>query len=510
MSRLTVIVAPWGNPFGWGAATYSLSEEHREVTVRDRRTSLACLVEALEPDAVVVIIPETVLCPGSRHVEQLRQRGGRPLSEVLESGEPYSSAIEALESAMTKLYEEWVGGPSPRIVVAPAVGEYDCEGKRCAWSVGLRRVDPVSAYAAFVLVSVAAVADLRAMGSSEVLIALDTTHGVNYMPLAAYRATMAAARVLSAALNVRVEFRQYNSAPYPRGALGRVALEIFRVRSEVITPNKAAQRLVYSYLLREAGHAKPLLRAREAGIELPEWLSDVEGRFEWLRSLHSDVSPLAASIHFSMPLAFLQLGLECASKYAGKLRTGWLSELSEALRRVLGLVQVSEDRGRVRVRHLAMPRYDDIKSLLAAASLVMYSRHALDRAKLAVSRGVVEASLVELREVAESWLRGPLLGVAMHEIRAFEKAHARRSAPDALPLLIGEARAREGEWASLKRGCENDSRIYVAHAGLASASIEVRVEGSELRVRYRKQCLSNLRSCLRGALRETLRLVSGD
>ena len=139
-----------------------------------------------------------------------------------------------------------------------------------------------------------------------------------------------------------------------------------------------------------------------------------------------------------MPLAFLQLGLECASKYAGKLRTGWLSELSEALRRVLGLVQVSEDRGRVRVRHLAMPRYDDIKSLLAAASLVMYSRHALDRAKLAVSRGVVEASLGELREVAESWLRGPLLGVAMHEIRAFEKAHARRSAPDALPLLIGE------------------------------------------------------------------------
>ena len=94
-------------------------------------------------------------------------------------------------------------------------------------------------------------------------IILDTTHGINYMPVAAYRATIAAARMISTMFNILVDFMQYNSDPIVGIPPKDMILNIHLVRREHFTPNKAAQRLVYSYLIYNAGHAKLFYRSKE-------------------------------------------------------------------------------------------------------------------------------------------------------------------------------------------------------------------------------------------------------
>lgn len=514
MSRFTIIVAPWGNPFGWRQATYSLLEEGRRITVRDKNTSLACLVKALRPDRVILIIPETVLCPGDKYIENFCRRGGQLLSEILEEGkgELYPKALESLEQVIRNLYKEWeIGGPDPYIVVAPAIGEYKCKDEIYVWKIGLERVDPVSAYAAFTLVSVVATAiDLKMETPEEVLLVLDTTHGINYMPLAAYRATMVAARILSTILNTRVEFRQYNSAPYPFGASKPVTLDIFMVRRETITPNKAAQRLVYSYLVRNAGQAKPFLRARDLGDILHRRLNKIEKELGWLKDLHREVCALVASIHFSMPLALLQLGLEYNLKYGKIVEEGGITKFNNTLRELLGYVQVCRDtRGRLNIEHQVMPRYDDIKSLLAAISLTSYSNHAVKYVNPVISQGLVEASLDDLEKTAENWLRGPLLGVVRHEISMFKKAYRGEYAMKEVKELINRAETEKSGWVSLECGCESSTRIYIAHAGLASNSIEVKIDKNNVYIRYCKHCLNTIRNCLCSALSVVQELIRG-
>ena len=61
MGGRRVVVAPWGDPFGWRPAVYRLVEDGEEF-VREGSTSLVCLVEAFNPDVVILVVPETLLC----------------------------------------------------------------------------------------------------------------------------------------------------------------------------------------------------------------------------------------------------------------------------------------------------------------------------------------------------------------------------------------------------------------------------------------------------------------
>mgnify|MGYP000716384020 CR=1 FL=1 len=230
-----VLLAPWGNPFTWGEAVYRLSGKDKVVEEKGR-TSLACLTKALEADIIVVLVPETLLCPGKRPREEHAKRYeelGKCVGDLLrlaengcredrEAWEAYRRALERLRGVMSELCREWLGDVGERIEVAvvPAIGEYaGPKGVRALWRLGPSKIDPVTTYAAYsMMTAVAAISALDVETSERLRMILDTTHGINYMPLAAYRALMAASRLISAALNVTVEFEQYNSAPYPRGA----------------------------------------------------------------------------------------------------------------------------------------------------------------------------------------------------------------------------------------------------------------------------------------------------
>lgn len=109
--------------------------------------------------------------------------------------------------------------------------------------------------------------------------------------------------MISTMLNTPVKFLQYNSEAIIGRPSENTVLNIHLVRRKYVTPNKAAQRIVYSYPVRDAGHARLFHRSRELPIEFHKKLREKENIFRKLTSSHSDirVKALVASIHFSMP-----------------------------------------------------------------------------------------------------------------------------------------------------------------------------------------------------------------
>ncbi|RLE86462.1 MAG: hypothetical protein DRJ67_07175 [Thermoprotei archaeon] len=486
------------------------------------RTSLACLAKALEADIIVVLVPETLLCPGERpreeHAMRYEELGKcvRGLLRLAENGcredreawEAYRRALERLRGIMSELCREWLGDVSERIEVAvvPAIGEYaGPKGVRVLWRLGPSKIDPVTTYAAYsMMTAVAAISALNVETSERLRMILDTTHGINYMPLAAYRALMAASRLISAALNVTVEFEQYNSAPYPRGVPQPPVLDIYMVRNEVITPTKAAQRLVYSYLIRDAGKAEPFHRMRDCLPTTHAELNSLRKKFNECIELHSKAEVLAAAIHFSMPLALLQFSSEFERPELSRLARGIRSILDN----LMSYVKMKGDgRDKLVVTHLALPHYDDLKSLLAAASLVEYGINALEASKVTKSDDRIEADLSTLKQVVGEWLSGPLQRVAEHELACFENAFKTGEIPAKdLLSLIERAKKSPGEWVNVDGKCEDQDRIMVAHAGLALRAIEVRAQ-EELYIRYREECLDGVKKLLRGALKPLRQLL---
>jgi len=520
-----VILAPWGNPFTWDEAVYRLSWRDKVIEERGK-TSLACLAKALEADVIVVLVPETLLCPGERprqeHAErykvlreciayllQLADSGSR---EDEETWKAYRHAIGKLKDVMSELCREWLDDVNGRIEVAvvPAIGEYTCpNGVRVVWRLGSSKVDPVSTYAAYsMVVTAAAISALDVESSERFKIVLDITHGINYMPLAAYRALMTASRLVSAALNVTVKFEQYNSTPYPRGASQPPVLDIYMVRSEVVTPTKAAQRLVYSYLIREAGQANFFYKVKDCLPSTRIELDKLRKKFNEYVEIHSRAEVLAAAIHFSMPLALLQFSSEFERPELSHLAGGMRLMLDN----LMSYVRIKgEGRAKLVVTHLALPHCDDLKSLLAAASIVNYGINALEASKITKSGNRIEADLSMLKQVVSKWLSGPLQMVAEHELACFEEALKTGNIPNKDVLsLVEKAKRSLGEWVGADSKCEDQGRIMVAHGGLALRALEMAVKGKdqkELHIRYKEECLNEVRTLLRRTLKPLRQLL---
>jgi hypothetical protein len=58
--------------------------------------------------------------------------------------------------------------------------------------------------------------------------------------------------------------------------------------------------------------------------------------------------------------------------------------------------------------------------------------------------------------------------------------------------------------------CEDVKRIMIAHTGLAFKSIEVMFNGSEIWLRYRRDCLERTREIIKKALEDTRKMVTSE
>lgn len=477
---MDVLVAPWGNPFGWKTARYRLSGSDKEV---EGVTSTLLLLEEISPDIVIISVPETLLS-----VMKLEEYGGKVLSG---GDENYKELILKLKSAIEKFFAEKIREVKQlKVVVAPNIGRYG----EVEWILP-GRISPDSAYAAYILASIAGL-----KGNEEITIHLDTTHGINFMPLAAYRAVLAASRIISVVNDVRVKFKQYNSTPYP-GSEEIPRLEVFCVKEETITPVKAAQRLVYSYLSRE--NVKPFRYADIPVRELGDIYERVKNLEERAKRAHEEAEPVASSVHYSMPLAFLQFSRNTEEE-VGSL----VMDLESLINDLIACVEIKREEKRIKVRHLVMPSYEDLKSFLSALSLISYGEKCTNRISgIRFDNGIVEASINALCDAIE-YIKGPLAEVAGHEISIY-KNYLEGKMTEIKNELAEKALKRRGDWIP-EEGCEDNKRIMIAHAGLARRAIELKFDDNTWWFRYKKDCLQMTENIVKKVLADTRRMVKGE
>ncbi len=180
-------VATWGDPRLWRYAEYVAGGKRVEAF-----STLSILREVENPVKIVVVVLDTLAVAESE---------GKSYDEV----KSYDD-VERLASCYAKRY---LCGVEAEIVVLPGIFErYDREGggKRLSFES-----DPRSEFLPLLTYKVFEEA-LKADATS---VALDVSHGMNFMPTLALRATEEAAAALAAARVRQVKVRVYQSDPYP-------------------------------------------------------------------------------------------------------------------------------------------------------------------------------------------------------------------------------------------------------------------------------------------------------
>ena len=191
---LKVLVATWGNPAEWRETNYLLDSECEK-----GRTSLRLIKRKVNPDKTILIGLDTLAKEGSTY-EEVRS--------------------SAKNIYMRHLKELDIPSDDIEIVVAPGVGSFD------RWDF-IGSMEDFYGYSIYMLVDKVSTLKLDA-GSENLEFHLDLTHGVNFMPVLAYKAVREVAEITP--MNVRLYV--YNSDPYRREA---TKLKIHLVESSNIS-----------------------------------------------------------------------------------------------------------------------------------------------------------------------------------------------------------------------------------------------------------------------------------
>ena len=554
----TAILAPWGDPFRWSEANYRVKTGSG--TSFRSRTSLIPLVKEFNPNLVMVMIPETLSClsPSSQeeycrysNSTRCRKTIFDALGAVdLERG--YRELMDNLREAVTGYIEGALNGTDPNkpdivVDVAPNAGTYSCASIKVEWRFPeVQSVSPDGAYFSYFLTSALrhTLSRLPKGKHGRVDIVLDTTHGINYTVAAAIEASVLAARMISMIRGVKVTFKQFNSTPFPpRSERSVPELDIYPVKEEAFVPVKAAQRLVYSYCAVKDLHNMVPGEDSEVRALLQETRRESD-----FNRVYRIAAPLVASVHYSLPLAFLQFSHDASEGAKGKPKNFDLDKLDEhlyeLLKEVLYKIKLDRHGGtscHPIIQHKLIPDHRKVKGLLSAFTFIMHGKRALDlnSRSCSVSEGkgedshprsdpagncVVEASLGDLKGILEDYVRGPMIFVARHELSQIEASLSGRARGSGgqdkwyWDELLGRAKANEGEWISLE-GCEKpNSRNFIAHIGISERLVEVKVmrgeaedgeRGVKLCLRYRRECKRNLREVAAGdPIREIRKLIS--
>ncbi|ASJ09257.1 hypothetical protein A3L11_08460 [Thermococcus siculi] len=212
MGRERVLVATWGNPFQWRPIRYRVEcdrlglENCRDVEMKNMST-LPVLIEALKPDRAIILALDTLANIRIR-------RGDSTYEPDLEAKElsDYAEVRKDVEERVRWFIEERVKPlvkseeverelDRVEILVGPGLGEFDNA------SVSGDMLD----FYGFTLFELS-----QRLPGGDAEVFLDLTHGINFMPVLAYRA-LKNLLGLSAYIN-EVSFHVLNSEPYPQGS----------------------------------------------------------------------------------------------------------------------------------------------------------------------------------------------------------------------------------------------------------------------------------------------------
>lgn len=183
-----ILIAPWGNPSGWGEADYVL-----EGTMTRSKTSLKPLKDAMDPERTLIIA----------------------LDSLATEGRDYAGIRDSAESAV-KGWAEAFGIEEPDVIIAPGRGRF-----------GAMTLDGelMDCYRYLLAALSEYLVDNR-----DPDIVLDLTHGINFETVFTYRALRDALSVVGFFGETRL--RVYNSDPF----IGGARLQINEIENITVRP----------------------------------------------------------------------------------------------------------------------------------------------------------------------------------------------------------------------------------------------------------------------------------
>ncbi len=479
MKVATLAIGVWGYPPGWKTATYRL--EGRSIT---SRVTLDAIVNAFNPDRVLVLIPDTVAT-----------------NAMVGSAATYHDLVQSI---VGWLYN-WIQGNTValrqyrelRVEVAPNLGTYS----QCSWTAPGCPAFQLYAFHAMRAI-LENLADLS-VEADEVRVLLDTSHGINYMPLAASEALTAVAASIAASTNTSIEIRVYNSEPYPSGVQHTPVLEVHEVEARRVEPRSAAVEAALDLLktaYSRGGSVSVKLAAterRQAGM-LGRMLNAPAREL-----VERDGVPSAVASILGLPLAAAYLAVD--SRLDIDVATELINEAVNVFREYT-VVGASP----CRVEHLVCLSYDGARVLLEAAALARRVKSAVCTVleKCPPSLEELEDRGVYLDELSEISARlAPLTNFFVHSelygIQRMVSEHAGcRCEADGKPPVCNNCGALRvplycGDWPGA--AC-NPSRVnyrnFLAHGGVEYNAVEATIDSSGLALRYREGCWSHIRDKL--------------
>ncbi|PUA31286.1 MAG: hypothetical protein B7O98_09515 [Zestosphaera tikiterensis] len=519
------ILASWGNPYEWYEVEYLLEPED-ELKLRVKSiSSLSVILRyyisklGVKNVRALVFIPETLLCASNMisdfKVEEVTKCISNEYSEVLERLR--SNVTEYVKNKVVKTVINCLSEVDLdsliKVYVLPNVGKYQCNKETVEWKYDID-TDISSFYGALALiVGFIELKDfIKHNGKKHLELAVDITHGINYMPLMLFRTSLFLARIASVELNNKVTFKVYNSEPYTKAVKGGGELKVRIVDKEDIEKTKAIQRLIYSYTA--------YLYKTKVNIENYDekscgnsWIKDLNKNlnksmgFQRSKKLFDLINCLAASIHYSLPLPLVTFSYW----YNHELSLKSIHEeiphfLNEFIREINKYVHIEKNNNNYLIKRLIVLNYNKVKGLLAGYAIAKYSVNVLNEVmkdeKHVKFQNNCEfyISAEKLNYLLDEYLKGAHYLTSSNELSQIQRKYSEN-------LLIKK----------LKEGTECcneekdvDKRNFIAHCGLEQNITCIKEENGIIFLKYCRKDEGKIRETLENGLKELYNLLKSD
>lgn len=475
-----------------------------EYTIGDKRvksrTSLAALIERAKEEynsdmiSVLVLVPDTLIAK----IESPESGDTRSYTDIAEIVE--NDARSWLEGNID------IGGVDLRVGVVPNIGEFGRRDGEKRWRFrlastskdkrGRRPPAPVDLFGSFLI---RYAMELPGIFEEPASFWLDITHGINYMPMAAYDLVLLIAYAHSLSMIDNVELRVFQSEPHVRGKgserSGTKRLNIYEPIAHKITYLRASAALTGR--LGRLGipsniHLIRILDLIEEIKEKQQIIQKIKNLSDRIRSKgETVVGALISSA--TLAAAYLAAKNLAPSLIGPDPGDSLKPVVEEAIELSLSTVRVERSGNETIVEWRIVPRLDDLQILLIYASIGTHIYGATEPVLSAARRGDASIderglSLSELRKMLDRFGSTNRI-LAKNEISTIStgcrgkgtKSSREGKGPKCF-IEIGE------EWPGLD--CKRpDMRNFFAHAGLESNVVEARLDDKgEIWIRYRKGC----------------------
>ncbi len=456
-NNIKILIAPWGNPSAWREVIYRFDGDGcRGLLELPSRTSLKLLQKCIKPQKTLVVVSDTLLSLSydflPSHVDY---RTLKYKEIVLDVVKRYVKSTAAFRNDFSEFSGEI------EIFVAPGVGYFqngEFEGNVFDfYPVVFKKLTDL-----FI-----ELLDEKGMEDLTLEINFDATHGINFMTVFTYRATKEIAQILSIFRGAgikKVMFKAYNSDP--------------------VDP-RSVQKKSNINLIEEVEMAgMPPYEKFSSGSNAPVDFEEVEKKIEFKRNNGSLLEgPFVKEDSAFIGSLFNGLPLGIYSFYPDLDRIK--AVLNASLRAYYENVRVSFENGSVRVLKTAKFRRDFKIYVLVyfLARLMKIACKNIERKE--------EVSLSELKEIKDKIFgyNQRVKSMIAKELNELEKkVRESQNRADVNKGWVAYA-ALFGYRESSRK--EIDKRNFLAHAGLESNAIEIRLVNDEILLRYSKDKLGS-------------------